>query len=74
VGAKNVIRDVELGLSPEWRRRPKWFAALSFLNLAFLRTMQILCLQRSDHSDLAIEVVVLQMTIVASTGLTREAH
>ena len=34
--------------------------ALSFLYLAFLRTMQILRLQRSDKSDLAIEVVVLR--------------
>jgi transposase InsO family protein len=34
--------------------------ALSFLYLAFLRTMQILWLQRSDKSDLAIEVVVLR--------------
>jgi transposase InsO family protein len=33
--------------------------ALSFLYLAFLRTIQILFLQRSDDSDLAIEVVVL---------------
>ena len=34
--------------------------ALSFLYLAFLRTMQILWLRRCDHSDLAIEVVVLR--------------
>ncbi|MGP0109133.1 MAG: integrase core domain-containing protein [Acidimicrobiales bacterium] len=34
--------------------------ALSFLYLAFLRTMQILCLQRSDNSGLAIEVVMLR--------------
>ena len=34
--------------------------ALSFLYLAFLRTIQILCLQRSNDSDLAIEVVVLR--------------
>ena len=34
--------------------------ALSFLYLAFLRTMQILCLQRSDDSGLAIEVVMLR--------------
>jgi putative transposase len=34
--------------------------ALSFVYLVFLRTMQILRLQRSDHSDLAIEVVVLR--------------
>jgi hypothetical protein len=34
--------------------------ALSFFYLAFLRTMQILCLQRSDDSDLAIEVVMLR--------------
>ncbi|HVA06098.1 MAG TPA: hypothetical protein VNG12_05080 [Acidimicrobiales bacterium] len=34
--------------------------ALSFLYLAFLRTRQILRLQRSDNSDLAIEVVVLR--------------
>ena len=33
--------------------------ALSFLYLAFLRTIQILRLQRSDDSDLAIEVVML---------------
>jgi hypothetical protein len=31
--------------------------ALSFLYLAFLRTIQILCLHRSDDSDQAIEVV-----------------
>jgi putative transposase len=34
--------------------------ALSFLYFAFLRTLQILRLQRSDDSDLAIEVVVLR--------------
>lgn len=34
--------------------------ALSFLYLAFLRTIQILRLQRSNDSDLAIEVVVLR--------------
>ena len=34
--------------------------ALSFLYLAFLRTMQILRLQRSDDSDLAIKVVMLR--------------
>jgi hypothetical protein len=34
--------------------------ALSFLYLAFLRTIQIFRLQRSDDSDLAIEVVVLR--------------
>jgi hypothetical protein len=34
--------------------------ALSFLYLAFVRTMQILRLQRSDNSDLAIEVVILR--------------
>ena len=34
--------------------------ALSFLYLAFLRTVQILCRQRSDKSDLAIEVVMLR--------------
>jgi transposase InsO family protein len=34
--------------------------ALSFLYLAFLRTIQILCLQRSSDSDLAIEIVVLR--------------
>lgn len=34
--------------------------ALSFLYLAFLRTVQILRLQRSDDSDLAIEVVILR--------------
>ena len=34
--------------------------ALSFLYLAFLRTLQILYLQRSDDSDLAIEVVMLR--------------
>ena len=34
--------------------------ALSFLYLAFLRTIQILRLQRSDDSDLAIEVVMLR--------------
>ncbi len=34
--------------------------ALSFLYLAFLRTIQIVFLQRSDDSDLAIEVVVLR--------------
>ena len=34
--------------------------ALSFLYLAFLRTMQILRLQRSDDRDLAIEVVILR--------------
>ena len=34
--------------------------ALSFLYLAFLRTIQILRLQRSDDTDLAIEVVVLR--------------
>jgi putative transposase len=50
----------DLGLSPERRRRPKWSVALSFLYLAFLRTMQILYLQRSDDSGLAIEVVILR--------------
>ncbi len=34
--------------------------ALSFLYLAFLRTIQILFLQRSDDSGLAIEVVMLR--------------
>jgi putative transposase len=34
--------------------------ALSFLYLTFLRTMQILRLQRSDRSNLAIEVVMLR--------------
>ena len=34
--------------------------ALSFLYFAFLRTMQILRLQRSSDSDLAIEVVILR--------------
>ena len=34
--------------------------ALSYLYLAFLRTIQILRLQRSNDSDLAIEVVVLR--------------
>jgi putative transposase len=34
--------------------------ALSFLYLAFLRTIQILSLRRSDDSDLAIEVVMLR--------------
>ena len=34
--------------------------SLSFLYLAFLRTMQILRLQRCDDSDLAIEVVMLR--------------
>jgi putative transposase len=34
--------------------------ALSFFYLAFVRTMQILRLQRSDNSDLAIEVVMLR--------------
>src|SRR5664280_3138656 len=50
----------DLGVSPELRRRPKWSVALSFLYLAFLRTMQILCLQRSDDSGLAIEVIGLR--------------
>jgi putative transposase len=60
VGAKNLIRCFDLGLSPERRRRPKWSVALSFFYLAFLRTMQILYLQRSDDSGLAIEVVMLR--------------
>jgi putative transposase len=34
--------------------------ALSLFYLAFLRIVQILRLQRSDHSELAIEVVVLR--------------
>ena len=34
--------------------------ALSFFYLAFLRTVQIVRLQRSDNSDLAIEVVILR--------------
>ena len=34
--------------------------ALSFFYFAFLRTMQIFRLQRSDTSDLAIEVVMLR--------------
>jgi putative transposase len=34
--------------------------SLSFLYLAFLQTIQILRLQRSDESDLAIEVVMLR--------------
>ncbi len=34
--------------------------ALSFLYFAFLRTVQILCLQRSDDPDLAVEVVMLR--------------
>ncbi|MGO8869891.1 MAG: helix-turn-helix domain-containing protein [Acidimicrobiales bacterium] len=34
--------------------------ALSFLYLAFLRTLQLLRLQRSDDTDLAIEVVMLR--------------
>jgi len=34
--------------------------ALSFFYLAFLRTVQIFRLQRSDNSDLAIEVVMLR--------------
>jgi len=34
--------------------------ALSFLYLAFLRTVQMLCRQRSDMSDLAVEVVMLR--------------
>jgi len=38
--------------------------ALSFLYLAFLWTVQILCLQRSDKSDLAIEVVLLRHEVV----------
>ena len=38
--------------------------ALPFLYLAFLRTVQILCLQRSDKSDLAIEVVMLRQEVV----------
>jgi hypothetical protein len=42
--------------------------ALSFLYLAFLRTLQILRLQRSDDSDLAIEVVVLLSVPRISSG------
>ena len=34
--------------------------ALSFLYVAFLRSMQIFRLQRSDHSDLATEVAMLR--------------
>jgi putative transposase len=34
--------------------------AFSFLYLAFLRTVQMLCRQRSDKSDLAVEVVMLR--------------
>ena len=34
--------------------------ALSFFYLAFLRTVQIFRLQRSDNSDLAIEVIMLR--------------
>ena len=41
--------------------------ALSFLYLAFLRTIQILCLQRSNDSDLAIEVVVLRHEVAVLT-------
>ncbi len=60
VGAKNVIRSVELGLSLKCQWPRGWPVALSFLYLAFLRTIQILFLQRSDDSDLAIEVVILR--------------
>jgi hypothetical protein len=34
--------------------------ALSFLYLAFIRIFQLLCLNRRDGSDLAIEVVMLR--------------
>jgi hypothetical protein len=34
--------------------------ALSFLYIAFVRALQLLRLQRSDDSDLAIEVVMLR--------------
>ncbi|MGO8872609.1 MAG: integrase core domain-containing protein [Acidimicrobiales bacterium] len=37
--------------------------ALSFFYLAFLRTMQILRQQRSDDTDLAIEVVMLRLEV-----------
>ena len=37
--------------------------ALSFLYLAFLRIVQVLCLRRSDKSDLAIEVVMLRQQV-----------
>ena len=60
VGAKNLIQAYELDLSPKRPRPREWSVALSFFYLAFLRTIQILCLQRSNDSDLAIEVVVLR--------------
>ena len=42
--------------------------ALSFLYLAFVRTIQILFLQRSDNSDLAIEVVVLRHEVAVASA------
>jgi len=49
--------------------------ALSFLYLAFLRTVQILCLRRTDNSDLAIEVVMPRHRVAwfMSTSITTSA-
>ena len=57
---QNPIRLVELGLSPKQGRRREWAVALSFLYLAFLRTLRLLRLGRRDDTDLAIEVVMLR--------------
>ena len=43
--------------------------ALSFFYLAFLRTIEILRLQRSDDADLAIEVVYPEHLVEALAPL-----
>jgi hypothetical protein len=60
VSATTSPECVDLGRSPEWTRPREWSVALSLLLLAFLRSIQILCLQRSKDSDLAIKVVMLR--------------
>jgi hypothetical protein len=49
-----------VGPSPKRMRPREWTVTLSFLYLAFLRTVQILRLHPSGDSGLAIEIVVLR--------------
>lgn len=54
----SVTRELELPLADDAPRN--WSVALSFLYLAFVCSLQLLRLQRSDPAELAIEVVVLR--------------
>ena len=60
MGAEYVIRPNLPGLSAAPAQRRHWAMALSFLYIAFVRTLELLRLGRRDNGELAVEVVMLR--------------